>query len=136
MKKPIVFAALALTLSGCATLTRPREQTLSALPIIEFGQPTPVSGGFILHFASGQLIPTNVSVNGNLFERPVQETVNVALARDVYLYKDWASLDKIHWSKAKDLIPGHLSIVLPGYMHPAPGHIAITMNVKGANGAR
>ena len=121
MKKLILAASLAsLTLAGCAGMQKPTSEKLTAMPVVEFGQPVPAGKEFILHFAAGQPIATNVSIKGNLFEHSAEQTLNVKLRRDIYVYKQWVSYDNATWRDGQEVIGSNVELKIPGYEHPKP----------------
>jgi hypothetical protein len=119
-----------VALGGCAGMGGPRSEDLSKLPLVTFGGSVPADREFILHFPVGQPIPTTVRIEGNLFERPANETMSVKLLKDVYAYKEWVSFDRQHWLKGEDIIGLKVSVRVPGYHHPKPGSIVVELNEK------
>lgn len=136
MHKPLLSAvalAATLTLGGCASLGfgPPSAQSLAGVPVVNFGQPAPKNGDFILHFAAGQPIPTTVAIVGDLFRHSAKTTLTVALNRDLWAYKRWVSFDGTHWRDARDVLISKLEVRIPGTHHPAPGLIRFTLGTKG-----
>lgn len=115
MKSPLCLGIAALSLSACASLMPPPSaETVAALPTIRFGQPAPESKDFVLLYPAGALLPMDVSITGNLFEKNEQTTLTPRLKRDIYLYKIWASYDGKTWQRATQLVGGKIELRLPG----------------------
>jgi hypothetical protein len=131
MRKLIIAATVAgFTLAGCAGMQKPTTEKLTAMPIVEFGQPVPVGNEFILHFAASQPIPTNVAIKGTLFEETAEQTLNVKLRRDIYVYKQWVSYDSVTWRDGQEVIQSNIQLKIPGHQHPKPGIITVQMDEK------
>jgi hypothetical protein len=124
----LLISGTLLLLSGCASMSEPETGALSRLPVIEYGQPVPADGNFVLHFPQGKPIGMPVSFEGNLFQEPAQEMLNVRLKRDIYVHKKWLSYDGKHWVDTKGALDLQVSVVIPGYNHPEPGYIRLQMN--------
>jgi hypothetical protein len=129
MKKRLFLAvSMLLVLSGCASMSNPDAASLSQLPLVEFGQPVPTGGNYVLHFAQGKPIEMPVSFEGDLFQEPSRETLRVKLKRDIYVHKGWLSYDMQNWVDAKSALDLQVQVVIPGYNHPKPGYIRLEMN--------
>lgn len=131
MKKTNIFAVAALSLSGCASLVPPSASEIAALPMVKYGQPAPADKNFILHYPAGVPLPMAASINGNLFEKNEQATLNPRLKRDVYVYKTWASFDGKTWQRGNQLVDGRLELRLPGDTDGnSAGTLAVEFNEK------
>ena len=126
-KMVLLFLGLLAT-SACATPPTPSE--LAILPIVEFGQEAPSSGDFILHFPAGKAIPTDVAIEGDIFQAPARHVLTVKLKRDIYSYKEWMSYDNHHWVDARATLGAKLDVKIPSYTYPKPGHIRLDMFEK------
>lgn len=115
-----------LSLNACAQL--PAEQELAQLPVVNFGEPVPQGKPYILHFAAGKPIPSEILIDGTLIEKAGKETISVTLNRDIYSYKKWASLDGKHWDDARKIVAIKLDLKVPGYEHPQNGRIHLTVD--------
>ena len=124
----ISILALCLAVSGCASVADPETADFNQLPVIEFGQPVPEDGNFILHFPAGVAIATPVIFKGDLFEEAVCEVVSVKPVRDIYVHKEWVSYDRQQWMDANQSLDLKVNVVLPGYHHPQPGYVMLEMN--------
>lgn len=126
--KIALLSLLIMVFSGCAT--PPSKSELDGLPVVEFGEAVPASGDYILYFPADQDIPTNVGIEGDIFQQPAQHVLKVKLKRDIYNYKEWMSYDKQHWLYGRDALGFNLDIKIPGYHYPKPGSIKINMSEK------
>jgi hypothetical protein len=54
-------------------------------------------------------------VKGTLFEKDQVAVANVIVRKDLYVYKDWASLDGHHWMTANHLLSSLVSVTLDSY---------------------
>ncbi len=123
-------AVALMTLSGCASWQAPSAQTLSGLSVIEFGDKVPTDKEFILHFTAGKPIPTSVAIKGNIFSQEAEDQLNVKLRRDIYVYRDWISFDRVNWIDGGKALGVKIEIKLPGYEYPKPGYAHIQMDLK------
>jgi len=132
METKIVLLTLGLMVfSGCAM--SPSKNELAGLPVVEFGEAVPSNGEYILYFPAGQAIPTNVAIEGDIFQQSAYEVVTVKLKRDIYSYKEWLSYDKQNWLYGRDVLGVKLDIKIPGYHYPKPGHVKINLSEKKKN---
>lgn len=83
------------------------------------------AGDFILKLSAGQPIPARVSLKGGLLRQGVEQTLTVAVVRNLYVHKEWACWDGKDWRLAGDLVGVDLSLALPSDAHPGPGEIAL-----------
>ena len=127
---PFLGAALIIAFSGCATLQKPTNETLSSLPVITYGDQVPAGKDYILYFPAGRPIKTFVSIKGTAFAQEAEDTLEVTLKKDIYTYQRWISYDKNKWIYGSDAIDFKLEIKVPGYKHPKPGIIAVKMDDK------
>jgi len=129
MKTKIMLLTLGLIfLNGCTTA--PSKTTLAALPVIEFGETAPANGNFILYFPAGKDIPTNIGIEGDIFQQDQHHVLKVKLNRDIYSYKNWLSYDNKNWLYGQDVLDMKLEIKIPGHDHPKPGYINIGLSEK------
>lgn len=127
MNPSLRFATLAatLTLAACAGL--PSAPPAADLPIVTFPQ-SPPAGDFVYRLPGGQPIPAEVIIDGSALASGARQTLSVTLPSDLYLHKQWASDDGVHWREARDLLDVVLKMELPSHAHPAPGQIHLTVN--------
>jgi len=118
----LLFASLATAASS------PSYETLSKLPVVRFGDPVPATDHILL-FSAGQPISISISIEGSLFSQPAKSELMVTPAREVFVYKDWASLDGLVWIQRSELIKSDVVVKIPGYSHPAPGVVKVRMDL-------
>lgn len=123
-----ITGLLSMGLVGCSTM--PSPDMIEKLPVITFGEPVPQGQEFILHFPAGKPIGTNVTIEGNLFDKPAKKQMSVKPNKDIYAYKDWVSFDKKHWNIGKETLAVKAKIKLPGPTHPEPGIIYLRVDEK------
>jgi hypothetical protein len=113
--RTLCLALAVLAVSGCAAMRPPSAEAMASLPILEIGQPTPAGHEYILHLQAGRPAPFTLEVTGDALMAPGSSTTSVAPRQDVYLYKQWASLDGKTWHRSHDLFATSVSLGLdPG----------------------
>ncbi len=122
-------------LAACSGMPRqsvslPSDAELAALPVIQLGQTKPVQGEYIVYVPASQSVHTVATVQGSLFARTDTKTLTVQLKRDIYLYKNWISFDKLEWVKSTDAVTGKVQVRLPNYDEPQEGEIVIQLDAK------
>jgi len=128
--KQLLFATATLAmLSACAALP-PSAESLAEAPLVRFGDAPPENKDYVLHFPAGQPIPVKLSIIGNAFNQPRNETTEVSLVRDVYVHKNWLSYDRQTWIEANKALDFNIDIRIPGYAHPRDGIIKVMMDFK------
>lgn len=125
-----VTIAVALGLSGCGAWHKPSRSAFDKLPIVEFGRNVPAGGEFILFFPAGKPIPVKTSIKGTALAQTEEKTLEVALKKDVYAYKEWASFDRKTWKDAHEILDVNLDIEIPSPEHPHPGSIQLQVDWK------
>jgi hypothetical protein len=128
----IISAFLVFFLStSLAAAASPSYETLSKLPVVRFGDPVPATD-YILLFSAGQPITLSVTIEGSLFSKPAKSELTVTPSHEVFVYRDWASLDGLVWMQRSDLIKSDVLVKIPGYNHPAPGELKVRMDLPEA----
>lgn len=122
------LSTLCLSLGGCASMSGPDTAELNKLPVVQYGQPVPADGNYVLHFPAGVAIDTPVTFKGNMFEREATADVSVKPVKDIYVHKQWLSYDGEHWMDANKAIDLKVQVVVPGYHRPEPGYVTLEMN--------
>jgi len=122
-------ASVLLVAAGCASQP-PSADQLSALPVVQFGQPVPAGSDYVLFFPADKPIPVNVAVKGSLFAREAEQRLDVTLRKGIYSYKNWVSYDRLTWRNSQEVIKSDFQIMLPSYRHPEPGVIRIQMDER------
>lgn len=132
MKTRLALAALALSLSACASLMPPPSaDELAGVPVVRYGQPVAAGKNFILHYPAGVPLPVESRVSGNIFEKDEQAALNPRLKQDIYLYKTWLSFDGKTWQRSNELIGGNIELHLPGEQDgSSPGRLSAEFNRK------
>jgi hypothetical protein len=132
MKNILVSLTIAtlVGLGGCASLQRPTTESLSAIPVVQFGETVPANGDFILYFPAGKLIPVVVTIKGSALSQEAENTLNVTLKKDIYAYKQWVSFDRNTWQRGNDALGFNVEIKIPGPEHPKPGLIKLQVDLK------
>lgn len=115
--------------AGCAT--PPSGEQLARLPTVEFPNPPP-PGEFILKLPAGKPIPLRVAVKGSLLTKNVEQTLTTSIAKDLYLYKTWASEDGKTWCPGTSLVGVDMTLALPSDAHPKPGELVLELSRKAA----
>ncbi|MDD5330320.1 MAG: hypothetical protein PHX38_09965 [Sulfuricella sp.] len=116
-----------LSLGGCASLFPPKAET----PVVRYGEAAPNGKEFITLFPAGAPLPVIATVDGTLLERKVSAAMQVALKRDVYLYREWLSFDGKNWLSSRDAVGGEFLVELPGVKDGKnPGAMSAEFNLK------
>lgn len=129
-----LLAALSLSLGACASLGVPSDTEIARLPVIDYGQTPPV-GEFVLRYPAGADLPVVARIDGSLLEKSDQATLKVRIKRDIYVYRDLASLDGKSWQAGHRIVGGRLWMALPGDKEQkrdavSPGEIGAEFNLK------
>lgn len=95
---------ITILLVGCAGLPPAPLATMAQLPTVRVGDPIPPDTAYIVFYPAGYEFPVKLSASGSLFSSPVAVEGKAALARDLYLYKHWASHDGKIWLSSHDLL--------------------------------
>ena len=95
----LLLISTTLILGACATTQMPDTSAISQLPVIELGQDAPSNKEYVLLLRAGQNVPVTVSMKGSLLAGEKSANMDVEMLKDVYLYKQWSSLDGKTWNK-------------------------------------
>jgi hypothetical protein len=93
-----VIGLCVVAMTGCASWGGPPDDVLKRVPVVEVGKPEPADKRYVLYIPAGKPIPMYLTVKGPLFVKPGEATAQVQLTQSLYIYKEWSSLDGIHWS--------------------------------------
>jgi hypothetical protein len=135
MKRSLpLLTAATLGLTGCASLMGPPAEPpageLAEAPVVVYGQPAPKQP-FVLHYRAGTPLAVVARVSGTLFDKDDSATLQVALKRDIYVYKYWASFDGRSWQRGDKLVSGNFRIELPGEKDgTGPGTMLAEFNLR------
>ena len=136
-RKRIGLALLGLAaLGGCVTARVPTADTLATLPVVTFGDPAPNHLEYVLYFPAGKPIPSETFVRGTALVRDAEGRLEVALKRDLYVYKGWASFDKKEWRPDRELITVAVLVKVPSPVHPRAGQLGVQIDFKEPNSVR
>jgi hypothetical protein len=116
--------------AGYACASPPSYQELAKLPVIRFGEPVPDTDHILL-FPAGQPVIISVIIEGNLFKQTANSQLTVTPAREILVFKEWASLDGVKWVTRSELIKSDVTVKVPGYNHPHPGILRVRMDLAG-----
>jgi len=103
MKQRLLPLAL-LLLGGCAAMQPATTEMISRLPVVKVGEAPPSEGEYVVYYPAGYQIPVTLTTRGSLFDGERQIHAQTTLARDLYLFKYWASHDGRHWTRSHALL--------------------------------
>ena len=104
MKFGFIVALILSNLVGCAALRSAPFQSIAKLPIVRVGDPSPQSTEYVVFYPAGFAFPVKLKTSGSLFASGREVVSQVTLAKDLYLYKYWASHDGKTWRNSHELI--------------------------------
>ena len=104
MKNTFILAIILLVLAGCAALQTVPIETISKLPVVRVGDTPPANSEYVEYFPADYSFPVILKTTGSLFSAQKQIESQVTLSKDLYLYKYWASYDKITWKNSHELL--------------------------------
>jgi hypothetical protein len=131
MKQIIAALVLCWISAGVAAAAPPSYNELAKLPVIRFGELVPDKNDYILLFPAGQTVTIAISIEGSLFDKTANTELMVTPARDIMVYRDWASLDGYKWIPRSELIKSDVLVKVPGYNHPHSGILKVRMDLAG-----
>jgi hypothetical protein len=129
MSRLALLGLTVLSLSGCATMTQPAPEKLASLPVVEFPA-APATDEYILKIPAGKPIPTRVVIEGSALTRGADQSLDVTLPRDLYLYRQWVSDDGKSWRAGQDEMEIRVTVLLPSHERPEPGEIRVKVDRK------
>ena len=92
------------TIMGCAALRPAPVESISKLSIVRVGDPAPQSTEYVVFYPAGFAFPVTLKASGSLFASEKQVKSQAILAKDLYLYKYWASHDGKTWKNSHELL--------------------------------
>lgn len=110
---PALLVVVTLALGACANLSGPSAADIARLPVVDYGQ-SPPADEFVLRYPAGANLPVVTRLEGSLLEKAEQATLTVRIKRDVYVYRDLASLDGKSWQPGNLVVGGRVWMTLPG----------------------
>jgi len=96
------FALFAL--AGCASLQPAPTETIAKLPVVRVGSQPPQNTDYVVFYPAGFAFPIKLKASGSLFASERQIESQATLAKDLYLYKYWASHDGKSWKNSHELL--------------------------------
>lgn len=124
------LAALALV-TGCTSLSPPSAGRIASLPVVTFPEP-PTTEEFVLKLPAGQPIPTHVVIAGTALASAAEQTLEVTLPQDLFVYRDWVSRDGQTWRPSRSELAFQLTLKLPSYEWPRAGELKLTVDRTGS----
>ncbi len=103
MTRSLLLLSLLVSISGCAWLAPVPVETMAKLPVVRVGEKPP-QGDHVVFFPAGVPVPVKLSTSGSMFQAATQVESQVILAKDLYLYKYWASRDGKAWRPSHALM--------------------------------
>ena len=104
MKCGFLIALILSTLVGCAALRPAPVESIAKLPVVRVGDPSPQNTEYVVFYPSGFAFPVKLKTSGSLFASGKEVESQVTLAKDLYLYKYWASHDGKTWRNSHELL--------------------------------
>jgi hypothetical protein len=74
------------------------------LPVVRVGDPPPQNTEYVVFYPAGFGFPVKLKTSGSFFESVKQIESQATLAKDLYLYKYWASHDGKTWKNSHELL--------------------------------
>lgn len=124
----VLLAGLLPLLNACASWSPPSAEHLARQPVLVYPELPTAGQDYIYKMSASVPVAVTVLADGSALAAPASHTLEARLARDLYLYRDWASDDGRTWVRREALIQGRLDVTLPAYESPGPGlmHLTIT----------
>lgn len=104
MKSGFLIALVLSTLVGCAALRPAPVESIAKLPIVRVGDPSPKNTEYVVFYPAGFAFPVKLKTSGTLFASGREVESQATLAKDLYLYKYWASHDGKTWRNSHELL--------------------------------
>ncbi len=114
----LVVCLAATALVGCAVVNvvkpstwvgpkgyfGPTSRLIEQVPTVQIGAQTPKQEDYIVFIPAGKEFPLSFVTDGSLFSKRVVSTAMVSLSRNLYIYKQYISLDGKSWSKSENVL--------------------------------
>lgn len=104
MKFGLLSALVLSTVVGCAALRPVPVESIVRLPVVRVGDPPPQNTEHVVFYPAGFAFPVKLKTSRSLFASEKQIESKIALAKDLYLYKYWASHDGKTWRNSHELL--------------------------------
>jgi len=121
-----LLSLLALCFLGCSAIDSAPAAEIQKLPIVRVGDPAPREGEYVVYYPAGYPFALTLQTEGSLFASEQELKTPIAFARDLYLYKYWASHDGISWKNSHEL----LDVTFEGGLDASSLHIHVLLNAK------
>ena len=102
--KHAIFSLTVFTLAGCASMLPAPTDAIAKLPIVRVGGQAPQNTEYVVFYPAGFAFPVKLKASGSLFASEKQIESQAMLAKDLYLYKYWASHDGKSWKNSHELL--------------------------------
>lgn len=106
------------------------SSTVQGLQVVNIAEKLPAARiqrhDYIIHVPSGEPFNVSVKIGGSLLREEIVQQVAVRLSKDLYVYKSWASFDKLHWKNSHEL----LNVSVSGGLEPGASKIEFLFDVK------
>ena len=102
--KHAIFSLAVFTLAGCASMLPAPTDAIAKLPIVRVGGQAPQNTEYVVFYPAGFAFPVKLKASGSLFASEKQIESQAMLAKDLYLYKYWASHDGKSWKNSHELL--------------------------------
>lgn len=103
MKYALVSLVL-ISLVGCTSMRPAPVDAIAKLPVVRVGDQAPQGSEYVVFYPAGFAFPVKLNARGSLFASEKQVTAQASLAKDLYLYKYWASHDGKSWKNSHELL--------------------------------
>lgn len=78
-------------------------EVIAKLPVVRVGT-QPLQADYVVFYPAGFAFPMKLKASGSLFSSESQIESQAILAKDLYLYKYWASHDGKSWKNSHELL--------------------------------
>ena len=102
--KHAIFSLAVFTLAGCASMLPAPTDAIAKLPVVRVGGQAPQNTEYVVFYPAGFAFPVKLKASGSLFASEKQIESQAMLAKDLYLYKYWASHDGKSWKNSHELL--------------------------------
>ena len=102
--KHALFSLFLFTLVGCASMLPAPTDAIAKLPVVRVGGQAPQNTEYVVFYPAGFAFPVKLKASGSLFASEKQIESQATLAKDLYLYKYWASHDGQSWKNSHELL--------------------------------
>lgn len=104
MKFSILITLVLSTLVGCAALRPAPVDSIAKLPVVRVGDHPSQNMEYVVFYPAGFAFPVKLKTSGSLFTAGKEVESKISLAKDLYLYKYWASHDGKTWKNSHKLL--------------------------------